>query len=1759
MKTLTASVPAGSNSAYTSTVTIPFASELTDDGFYDIEVTVKDKADNTSTVFTKRIVRDHVAPTITITKPASESGAFIKATNYKFEGTITDATCGIQTATAALYKITGSTESQVGNTEEISLDASGNWIFQAYELEAADYKVKINAVDIAGNAAAEIESAIVKIDSVPPKVTVSSTGLNDSTGSAVNNNPLSNGITYYANGNYSIKVKVEDLNYEYAVTGNYSGLTEITAKNNSNEDLSLTKSVSIDGDDNTVITINPSAYKDGLFTYTIKIGDKAGNKADDVIIKVHRDTTGPSVEIKNPTADITDPKKSLDADTYSFRINANDGSGVGVSNLYYLFSTSATVPETNNESAWDGGAFTDGDKIIEMDLEDNKDAQTSVKKTKLCEGTWYLHSWAKDKSGNKSSVSTRKFSIDKKAPKLEITQPLSEGSRNVITVGSTGYALSGTVSDSNELAALVLKVDGESSTITPSSGTTVWSTTLSDGQLKSDESVEVELTATDIAGKTTTKKFTLYNDTKNPELEITAPVLNEPVATLGKVIKGTASDDGYGIDKVEYTLFSGEITSSENEENATVVTSSDKQVTSANFPVEIKGEQWYIKDSTNGMPLGTTQGSLTLKVTAIEKKNGTYGGRSTSKYVPFYFDKANPELKENVINTAGKTTKDGFTLGGKVWDSNAIASLTIKCGNKTWVSGTDSNITITPTTSAPDTNNWTATFVVGEETNTNTNATNSNNIADGINEFTIIATDSAGKTTQITRTVTVDTQKPDVGDITITSTGTTVGTTTWYKTSNIQVTVDVTEKGDSGISKVEYLVDGGTWTPLSNLNDNYQGTVRFTGDGASTFKIRATDVAGNISDEKSTIVNIDTSAPELTSNVQTVYTNGNAVTVTGTVSENENASGVKDVVVSVEELNFTQTITNFSEGIWTATIPSDKFTDVATGKTYTITATASDNAGNQKTSGAGTIIVDKAAPEVKITASAASTKDSVTLSGTASDKTGSGLSSDKMILYYTKSSTLGGVTAAPASLTTGTSATDAATKWVKLAEIDSGAEWTQVVDTTALVAANSNATLYFTLAAKDKSGTGNTGYAKPCSVLVDRVTPVFSKTDARIGGKTISQLTDITWFNNATLVVSGKFTDTNGSGVKEIIYKLDDKDEVSLPTTDGTYNTNISGFKGSGSTLTIKAKDAVGNESAVETYTIKIDSDSPVVAERNENDFKTTKYTNAKSIGSTDTKTYEFDITDKPGSGINGISSLEVKVGSNTITNGTNGSSITLGTKVAGTGTNPNKWPVTLTIGSSDLALLSGNNTITVTVNDVAGNKSTVTTIGSLTADNDAPKVTIKSPVANAKVAKEFTISGTASDGVGAGLSSDNMILYYTTKESVGTITPSAIIAVDNAANGWKQYATETPAGEWDIDVDTSSITTEEQNTALYFTLTCKDKSGTGNTGYATPVKVVIDRKGPAITDASSGIGTKLGSANVNNFWFNTNTLRLSGAFTDPEGIGVSSVSYEINGAATPTVIQTNGSYSAIVSDFAQGSNTVTVWATDEAGNKSAETTYTFNVDSVAPVISSITGAETTKTTDVGLTINITDKNPVAPTVKVKDANLTTVVKTLTASTPAGAGSTYTSTVTIPFASEITTDGTYEIEVTVKDNAENTSAAFKKKIVRDHVAPTVSIINPAENADSFNGTSYTFSVNAGDGNGVGVANLQYAFSKNSTAPAAAEWKTIDFAGGDKSIEMPLVEGTTETRDSGKVTELCEGTWYLYVKATDKAGMKPQQL
>lgn len=857
--------PVASGTAYTSSVTIPFSSTSILDGTYTIEVRAKDKAKNLSDPVTKTIIKDTTKPVIEITKPAGESSTYIKDNNYKFEGKITELN-EISAATATLYKDGESTAKQTTTLtpkRTNGSDTEWTWAWQVYGLEASDYYVVITAQDIAGNSAESKTSETIKLDNTAPTVKVTATGLKDTDYKTPET--LTSKATYYAGNSYEITVTVDDVNFDYddeiSVSENTKEkLYNVTSKKGTtaNTDFSVSK-VSAKSFKITPTYNSTDINGDGTYEFTISVKDKAGNASDSVIIKVQRDITQPVVKIESPSA----TSGIIKGASYSFRISAKDGTGVGVANLAYAFS------QNENEDAlvWQSEEFTDGEKIIEMPLKEGRTLATDETGKKLCEGNWYLYAKSADKSGNSTTTLVKRaFTIDLNNPELSVTG-LEEGKTNIISdeVGKNGYKLNVNVSDTNALAAsdaLVITVDGED--LIKTNGEWIITKGKDKGNLNENTSVTVELTATDIVGNKTSKTYYIYNDIAAPALEVVAPVETEAVGSKDSssiTIKGTASDDGYGVEKVEYALYRGLV--DETTQNPILVTSNNKDVTSNNYPLEKTGEQWKIQAST-GMPLGDVEGQLTLAVKATEKKNGEHGGRTTTVYRTFYYDKANPNLTETTIGTVGKTTNDTFKLEGKIWDSNAIGRIEITDGTTTWKS-TDTSpiITIEGTTtldSEPASNNWSATFEKGL-------------IGDGTKEFTITAYDASGKTKQLTRTVVLDTQKPEVEAPAITQTA----TKGWYNTRTISISGKVTDSSpSSGIKTVEWAssnATNATWSPLSvSANKNaagkvvdytYSGSVAFDTDGTQTLYIRAIDTAENNSDNQNKgSFSIDTEAPD---------------------------------------------------------------------------------------------------------------------------------------------------------------------------------------------------------------------------------------------------------------------------------------------------------------------------------------------------------------------------------------------------------------------------------------------------------------------------------------------------------------------------------------------------------------------------------------------------------------------------------------------------------------------------------------------------------------------------------------------------------------------------------------------------------------------------------------------------------------------------------------------------------------------------------
>ncbi|MFA6938230.1 MAG: Ig-like domain-containing protein, partial [Treponema sp.] len=534
----------------------------------------------------------------------------------------------------------------------------------------------------------------------------------------------------------------------------------------------------------------------------------------------------------------------------------------------YYTSANMTVSGTASDA-------TAGLKSIQIKYDSDADySDVAVSKNWIAnktftEGEHTVHLLVTDNAENTSTID-RKFYMDLASPTSTLTYDTSAGSLYNTSTGKEGGAVSSISPDTTYLADASFKISGvitetfmdtatlsvsknggTSSTLWTYSDSKTWSYTQS--AANADGTYIYTLYVKDKAGQTFTKSVTVIVDTTSPTLDVTSPAGNESVEIATKTAKGTASDDGSGVKAVSYNLYTSD--------GVTLVKSDSKNVTGN---AKLIGESWSVSD----MPLGTTEGTLILKVTATDKLS-----HSAEKTITFYYDKAAPTLTETTVGVSGLTTNKAVTLSGKIWDTNEISSVAISDGTTTWSSKTgtgsdDSTLgvtTFTKATSEPSSSNWSKTFAVG-----NGNSTKKNYLADGTHVLTIVATDAAGKTTALTRTVVIDTSIPSVNKKTITTSKSTIGEATWYSTTQLAVEVATTDNG-TGVSSVEYSTDydtsndTGNWNSLTKSSAVWKGTVSCTAKTENVYYIyfKATDVAGNTNKYATCYLqpNIDTGTP----------------------------------------------------------------------------------------------------------------------------------------------------------------------------------------------------------------------------------------------------------------------------------------------------------------------------------------------------------------------------------------------------------------------------------------------------------------------------------------------------------------------------------------------------------------------------------------------------------------------------------------------------------------------------------------------------------------------------------------------------------------------------------------------------------------------------------------------------------------------------------------------------------------------------------
>lgn len=352
----------------------------------------------------------------------------------------------------------------------------------------------------------------------------------------------------------------------------------------------------------------------------------------------------------------------------------------------------------------------------------------------------------------------------------------------------------------------------------------------------------------------------------------------------------------------------------------------------------------------------------------------------------------------------------------------------------------------------------------------------------------------------------------------------------------------------------------------------------------------------------------------------------------------------------------------------------------------------------------------------------------------------------------------------------------------------------------------------------------------------------------------------------------------------------------------------------------------------------------------------------------------------------------------NSITN--NATAAVTGTVSDITTTTINVNGVPLTVGtggafSGTVTLTEGSNFVTVTGTDQAGNATSVAR--HVTLDTHPPVIAVSQPV-------------------------DGLLTKQTTVALAGTVTDATTVTL--LVNG---TPVTVSAEDGSFSVPSTALANEGDNT---FTFVATDAAGNSTTATR---HVTRDTQPPTLTIA----------APADNEISNNASVTVSGSATD-----ASAVTVTVNG--TPATRDASGTFSAPLT-LSEGPGTITVVATDAAGNASTAT-RARTVDLTPPTltVTQPSGRVVTKENAASVSASVSDATAVSLSVN----GVTTSIAT---------DGTFSTSV------PLTADGSAPIAIIATDAAGN-HTDVSRSVIRDTSAPTVTLTTPNDGFITKNGT-----------------------------------------------------------------------------------------
>ncbi|WP_395299210.1 Ig-like domain-containing protein [Enterobacter quasiroggenkampii] len=1461
--------------------------------------------------------------------------------------------------------------------------------------------------------------------------------------------------------------------------------------------------INVEAGQTVTISLNGKIYSakvddSGNWTWTVPSADLAGLKDGDASVQVSVtnvngnsasagreysvDATAPSVTINTlATDDILNAAEAKSDLTVSGSSSAEAGQTVTVSlnGKDYTTTVGADGSWTLNVPAADVAALTDGSVTVTASVS--------------------------DKAGNPASVD-HNLTVDVTVPAVTISTVAGDDVINLVEHGQA-HIISGTATGAAAGDKVTVTIGGQTyTTVLDAAGN--WSVGVPASVISglSDGTVTVTASVTDAAGNTGIGTHNVTVDTGLPSVSFNA-ISGDNV--LNAVEKGQdLSVSGTSANLAEGTV----VTVTLNGKNYTATTAAD-------------GTWSLTVPAADLASLGEANYTLSAAAT-----NGV--GNSVSNTANLLVDTALPGVTintvagDNVINAAEVAA--GQTLSGKVTNAEAGNTVTVTIGGNTYTATVQSDLT------------WSV------------NVPESVLTALGNGDLTVSATvtNGHGNTGTGERDIAIDANLPGLrvdtvaGDDVINSIEHTQNLIVSGTSDGLAAgtTLTVTVNGKTYAASV--LADG-SWSaaiPAADVAAFAAGTVTVTVAGQSAAGNPVTISHDVTVDLAAVAISIDAIA---TDDVINAAEKGADLVLSGSTSNVE-----ENQTVTVTFGGKTYTAKVDADGNWTATVPSADLAGLKDGDA-SVQVSVTNAHGNSATAGreysvdatAPTVTIDTVAGDNVINGSEAAA--GVAISGTTTAEAGQMVTVTLGGKSYTAQVQQGGVWSvnvpgsdltalADSGYTVQVSVSDAAGnpgsagKTITLDTTPPTVSFNvvagddvinsvehgqaQIVSGSA-TGANVGDKVVITLGSHQYTTTvdasGNWSVGVPASVIsaLTDGTVTLSATITDSAGNSSTQTHDVV-VNTASVALTvntvsgddvinaaeaGSSLVINGSSAQfasgtQVTVTLNGKTYTATIQNDGTWTTTVPAADvgaladGARYQVSVSAQDSAGN-SASATHGISVDTTAPVV-----------------SIGTLSVDDMLNAAEAQQPLTVHGSSSAEA---GQTVT-------VTLGGKtytalVGSDGT----W--TLDVPAADLAALSqGALTVTASVNDKAGNNGQTT--HTLTVDTVAPTVTISTVadddiVNNAEQLAGQTIRGT------------------TTAEQGQTVTVSF--------NGHSYQATVGADGSWSVFVpgrDFLGLSDGE------YTITASVSDKAGNPGSATH-DVTLNGDVPTIT-----INTFAQDDIVNAAEHGT-PLVISGTTDAPAG---QTVTITLNGKTYAATVQNDGTWSytvgsADVTALADGgSYVINAQVSNTIGN-SASDNHTVTVDLTAPsmgiAIDSLqndTGLSATDfiTNDSQVVVNGSLTAQLGNNEKAQislDGGVTWIDLTVTGTTWRYADG------------RTLTDGTYQYQVRVIDNAGNVGATDSQDVVIDLTKPaaTTITVDSITQDTGLSGSDFITSDNQISLKGTLGAALGSGDHAQISLDGGVSWTDVSVSG----LSWTFVDGRT----------LADGDYNYQLRVIDDAG------